>query len=62
MGDGLKMVLHAALVALAAFLFMVFYFKQKPDVAEQKAVLFGAVILMYKALIVNGQLNPHIFR
>lgn len=54
MERGLMMVLHAALIAVALYLAMLYLLKQSPRVAEDRSILIGAVVLAYMVLFGHG--------
>jgi hypothetical protein len=61
MERGLMMVLHAILIALVLYLFMVYILKCSPYVAEDKSVLIGSIVLFYMVLFGHG-LPTHVNR
>lgn len=54
MERGLMMFLHAILIAVLLYVFMVFVFKQSPIVAENRSILIGALVLAYMILFGHG--------
>ena len=48
------MVLHALMIGIVLYLVMVFGLNQEPDVAEDRSVLLGAVVLVYMVLFGHG--------
>lgn len=54
MERGLMMVLHSLIIALLAYVIMVFGLKQNAMIAEDRSVLFGALILAYMVLFGHG--------
>lgn len=54
MERGLMMVLHSLIIALLAYIIMVFGLKQNAMIAEDRSVLFGALILAYMVLFGHG--------
>lgn len=54
MERGLTMFLHSAIIALIAFLIMLFILKQNIQVAEDRSVLLGALVLAYMVLFGHG--------
>jgi hypothetical protein len=57
MERGLVMVLHSAVIGLILYLLMVYVFKQKDYVAENRSILISAVILIYMILFGHGMPN-----
>ncbi len=57
------MMLHALMIGIILYLVMVFGLNQPADVAEDRSVLLGALILVYMVLFghgLPGTLNKHI--
>lgn len=54
---GLMMVLHSAAIGLILYLIMVFLFKQKEHIAENRSILIAAVVLIYMILFGHGMPN-----
>jgi len=50
MENGLMMLVHAVIIGILLYLFMIFILKQKQVVAENRSVLFAALILVYMIL------------
>jgi hypothetical protein len=64
MERGLMMVLHALMIGIILYLVMVFGIGQSPEVAEDRSVLLGAVVLVYMVLFGHGlpdKVNKNIF-
>lgn len=64
MERGLMMVLHALMIGIILYLVMVFGIGQSPEVAEDRSVLLGAVVLVYMILFGHGlpdTVNKNIF-
>lgn len=55
MERGLMMVLHSAIIAVILYLFMVYAMKTRPNVAENRSILFGALALVYMILFGHGR-------
>ena len=58
------MVLHALMIGIILYLGMVFGIGQSPEVAEDRSVLLGAVVLVYMVLFGHGlpdKVNKNIF-
>jgi ACR3 family arsenite efflux pump ArsB len=54
MERGLMMVLHSAIIGLILFILMVFVFKQKEVVAENRSILIAAFVLIYMIVFGHG--------
>jgi len=54
MERGLMMLLHSCIIGLILYILMVFVFKQKEIVAENRSILITAVILIYMILFGHG--------
>lgn len=50
MENGLMMLVHAVIIGILLYLFMIFILGQKQVVAENRSVLFAALILVYMIL------------
>lgn len=48
------MVLHALIIGIIAYVFMMFVLGQKQSVAENRSILLGAVVLIYMILFGHG--------
>lgn len=48
------MILHALLIGVALYLFMIFVLKQKQVVAENRSILLAALVLVYMILFGHG--------
>jgi len=46
--------LHSAITGILLYLFMIYILGQSPSVAENRSILFGAVILIYMILFGHG--------
>jgi ACR3 family arsenite efflux pump ArsB len=54
MERGLIMLLHSTIIGLILYILMVFVFKQKETVAENRSILITALILIYMILFGHG--------
>ena len=54
MERGLVMTFHSIVIALILYVFMLFVLKQSSQVAEDRSILLGAVILIYMILFGHG--------
>ena len=54
MERGLMMLLHSCIIGLILYIMMVFVFKQKEAVAENRSILITSVILIYMILFGHG--------
>jgi len=54
MESGRMMVVHAILITGLLYLVMVFGLKQKQQVAENRSILIGALVLAYMILFGHG--------
>jgi len=48
------MLLHSVIIGLILYILMVFVFKQKEAVAENRSILISALILIYMILFGHG--------
>jgi putative effector of murein hydrolase len=48
------MLLHSIIIGLILYILMVFVFKQKETVAENRSILISALILIYMILFGHG--------
>lgn len=48
------MLLHSAIIGIVLYVFMRYVLKQKSNVAENRSILIGAVILIYMILFGHG--------
>lgn len=58
------MVVHAVLIGVLLYLFMVFALGQKRNVAENRSILLAAVVLIYMILFGHGMptaINRNLF-
>ena len=64
MENGRMMILHSAIIGILLYVFMVFILHQEQIVAENRSILFTAVILMYMILFGHGlptSINKNLF-
>jgi len=54
MERGLTMFLNSAIIALIAYIIMLFILKQNLKVAEDRSILLGALVLAYMILFGHG--------
>ena len=54
---GLIMTLHSIAIGIISYLIMVYVFKQKENVAENRSILIASVILIYMILFGHGLPN-----
>jgi membrane protein DedA with SNARE-associated domain len=54
---GLVMTLHSAVIAVVLYLLMTYVLGQSNEVAEDRSVLLGAVVLAYMVLFGHGMPN-----
>ena len=54
MERGLMMVLHSVIIGLILFILMVFVFKQKEVVAENRSIVIAAFVLIYMVVFGHG--------
>jgi hypothetical protein len=57
MERGLIMTFHSIVIALILYVIMLFVLKQPSQVAEDRSILLGAVILIYMILFGHGLPN-----
>lgn len=61
--SGLMMLLHSVLIAIVLYIIMVFLLKQPSQVAEDRSIFLGALILLYMLLFghkLPKSINPHL--
>lgn len=58
MERGLKMLMHSVIIAFIAYLIMFYGFKQTQNIAENRSILLGAVVVSY--MIMFGHKLPNI--
>lgn len=54
MERGLIMILHALIIGVILYIFMVFVLGQKSIIAENRSIIISAVILIYMVLFGHG--------
>ncbi len=54
MEKGRMMLLHSAIIGILLYIFMVFILGQNENVAENRSILLGAVILIYMIVFGHG--------
>jgi ACR3 family arsenite efflux pump ArsB len=54
MESGKMMLLHSLIIGLVLYVIMIFGFKQRPIVAENRSILLAALILIYMILFGHG--------
>ena len=54
MERGIMMLLHSLIIGIILYIGMVFGFKQKPVVAENRSIFLAALILIYMILFGHG--------
>jgi hypothetical protein len=63
MESGLTMVLHAVIIGIVLYFLMIFVLGQDSNVAENRSILIGSVVLIYMILFGHGlptKLNKYI--
>jgi hypothetical protein len=64
MENGIIMLMHSVIIGILLYLFMIYILGQKPIVAENRSVLFAALILVYMILFGHGlpkSINKNLF-
>ena len=64
METGRMMFLHALMIGLLLYVFMIFVLGQKQAVAENKSILFASIVLIYMILFGHGlptSINKNLF-
>ena len=64
MENGRMMLLHSLIIGVFLYLFMLFILGQKQIVAENRSILFAAIILIYMILFGHGlpsSINKNLF-
>jgi hypothetical protein len=54
MDSGRMMVVHAIIIGIILYVFMIFGMNQNPVVAENRSIFFAALILAYMILFGHG--------
>lgn len=57
MERGLLMLLHSVIIAILAYFVMIYLLKQNANIAEDRSVLIGAIVLAYMVLFGHGLPN-----
>ena len=63
MERGLAMLLHSAIIGLLLYVLMVFAFKQRPIIAENRSLLIASIVLIYMIVFGHGlpnKMNPQL--
>lgn len=66
MERGIMMLLHSILIGIVLYLFMLFVLKQSKQVAEDRSIIIGAMILIYMILFGHklpnfNKINKNVF-
>jgi len=64
MENGRMMLLHSIIIGVLLYLFMIFILHQKQVVAENRSILFAALVLAYMILFGHGlptSINKNLF-
>jgi hypothetical protein len=64
MERGLIMALHAIFISLLLYFIMMYGFQQKAEVAEDRSIFIGAIVLIYMVLFghgLPGKINKNIY-
>ena len=54
MGSGLTMLLHSVIIGIVLYFVMIFGLGQDSNVAENRSILIGSVVLIYMILFGHG--------
>ncbi len=54
MERGLTMVLHSVIIGILLYLFMLYILKQNQMIAENRSIVFAALILVYMVVFGHG--------
>jgi hypothetical protein len=54
MERGLEMVLHSVIIGVLLYLIMLYLFKQKQSVAENRSIVIAAFVLIYMIVFGHG--------
>ncbi len=54
MERGLTMLLHSAIIGVLLYAVMIIFFKQSPELAENRSLILSAIILIYMILFGHG--------
>jgi len=61
---GLVMVLHSVVIAAGLYAVMIYGLKQSPEMAENRSIILGALVLIYMIVFGHGlpnKINPKLF-
>jgi hypothetical protein len=64
MDSGPMMIVHALIIGILLYFFMIFILGQSKIVAESRSILLGAIVLVYMMLFGHGlptSINKNIF-
>jgi len=64
MEKGRMMLMHAIIIGILLYIFMIFILGQRQSVAENRSILFASLILVYMILFGHGlptSINQNIF-
>lgn len=64
MESGKMMLLHSIIIGLLLYIFMIFILGQKQLVAENRSILFAALVLIYMIIFGHGlpiSINKNLF-
>jgi len=64
MEKGRTMLLHSVIIGILLYIFMIFMLGQRHDVAENRSILFAALVLIYMILFGHGlpsSINKNLF-
>ena len=64
MEKGLMMLVHAIIIGILLYIFMIFILGQRQSVAENRSILLAALILVYMILFGHGlpsSINKNLF-
>jgi hypothetical protein len=64
MENGRMMLLHSVIIGILLYIFMVFILGQRQALAENRSILFAALILVYMILFGHGlpnSINKNLF-
>lgn len=64
MESGKMMLLHSIIIGLLLYVFMIFILEQRQVVAENRSILFAAIILIYMIIFGHGlpiSINKNLF-
>lgn len=64
MEKGRMMLLHSVIIGVLLYIFMIFMLGQRQSVAENRSILFAALVLVYMILFGHGlptSINTNLF-